>query len=77
MKRLAEDMCQDDPAKRPTMEEVVVRYSKIVKGLSGCKLRSPVVSKGESLANSLRRFPSHWRTQIGRMMKGTPAIPSA
>lgn len=76
MKPLLNDMCQDDPTKRPTMEEVVVRFAKIVKGLSGWKLRSPVANKGEARGNKFRRFPRHWRTQIDRMVKGIPAIPT-
>ncbi|KAJ8487344.1 hypothetical protein ONZ45_g14367 [Pleurotus djamor] len=44
---LVADMTHPDPSKRPTMDEVVVRFQGIRKGLSGWKLRSRVASADE------------------------------
>ncbi|KAJ6496871.1 hypothetical protein DFH09DRAFT_1103500 [Mycena vulgaris] len=40
MRPLVSDMVQDDPAKRPTIDEVVARFDEIRAGLSSWKLRS-------------------------------------
>ncbi|KAJ7223890.1 hypothetical protein B0H12DRAFT_1030882, partial [Mycena haematopus] len=44
---LVNDMVKDDPTKRPTADEVVVRFAEIQKGLSSWKLRSRVLGKRE------------------------------
>ena len=45
MQDLVDEMTNVDPAKRPLIEDVVVKFSQIRKSLSGFKLRSPLVSK--------------------------------
>ena len=45
MHDLVSDMTHRDPAKRPLIEEVVVRFARICESLSGLKLRSPITSK--------------------------------
>ncbi|KAJ7148994.1 hypothetical protein C8R43DRAFT_925245, partial [Mycena crocata] len=47
MKALADDMTAEDPAKRPTMDEVVERFAVIRNGLSSWKLRSRVVKASD------------------------------
>lgn len=77
MKTLLQDMCQDDPTKRPTMEEVVSRFEKIVKRLSGWKLRSRVVDGDEFFLTTIFHFPAHWTKQFRLIARRVPAIPKA
>jgi len=61
---LIADMVQDDPTKRPNMDEVVAEFEVIRKGLSTSKLRSRLVERNEnpivgffrSIAACLRRM---------------------
>ena len=48
MRPLIDDMVQDDPSKRPNIDEVVRRFEESVRRLSVLKLRSRVVSKTDS-----------------------------
>ncbi|KAH9920142.1 uncharacterized protein B0H18DRAFT_1025301 [Fomitopsis serialis] len=48
MQSLVDDMVQDDPGKRPTIEEVDSRFDKIYNRLPWWKLRSRVVEQDES-----------------------------
>ncbi|KAF9463082.1 kinase-like domain-containing protein [Collybia nuda] len=77
MRPLLQDMCQDDPQKRPKMPEVVSRFTKFVKGLSGLKLRSRVVSKEQTLLRRIVLFPVHWTRQLTRFVRHVPAIPAS
>ncbi|KAH9035124.1 hypothetical protein EDB83DRAFT_2649323, partial [Lactarius deliciosus] len=45
MSELVSEMTHSEPAKRPLIEEVVVRFTRIRESLSGFKLRSPMTSK--------------------------------
>ncbi|KAH9008199.1 kinase-like domain-containing protein [Lactarius hengduanensis] len=45
MNELVSEMTHREPAKRPLIEEVVVRFARIRESLSGFKLRSPMTSK--------------------------------
>ena len=47
MRSLVDDMVQDDPAKRPTMDEVVQRFDKIRASLSWWTLRRRLVPLDE------------------------------
>lgn len=61
---LVKDMVQDDPSKRPTMDQVVLRFKQIRRKLSSHKLRSRVAHPDEagieaaynSVAHVLRRI---------------------
>ncbi|KAJ3480775.1 hypothetical protein NLI96_g8112 [Meripilus lineatus] len=44
---LVADMVQDDPTKRPTMDEVVSRYDKMMRSLSHFQLRSRLAQRDE------------------------------
>ena len=55
MQGLVSEMTDRDPAKRPLIEQVVVRFAHISQSLSGLKLRSPMTSKNQtSLFTSFR-----------------------
>lgn len=75
MRPLLQDMCQDEPTKRPTMKEVVSRFEGLTKSLSSWKLRSPIVSNKEAIIYRTVSFPGHWTRQIFRLTQGIPAIP--
>ena len=77
LKPLLDDMCQEDPTKRPTIDEVVRRFADIVAGLSSWKLSSRVVYKDELPFLSIYRYPTHWVKQIVRMVQRIPPVPTA
>ncbi|TFK53485.1 hypothetical protein OE88DRAFT_1626029 [Heliocybe sulcata] len=61
---LVSDMVQDDPIKRPNMDEVVTRFENIQKSLNSWKLRSRVVERDAAPILNLYRFLVHWRRRI-------------
>ena len=73
LRPLAEDMVQEDPAKRPTVDETIARFDATVKKLSTLKLRSRVIHRDDI-------SPPGWITHAARTMKyifmGLPAIPT-
>ncbi|KIJ07481.1 hypothetical protein PAXINDRAFT_173467 [Paxillus involutus ATCC 200175] len=75
MAGLVNDMVQNDPSKRPTVDEVVARFVCIRTGLSHSKLRSRVVSKYESRFDALFRGVVHWTRRIGFVMRRIPPTP--
>lgn len=77
MRPLITDMVQNDPSKRPSMDEVVQRFAAIRAGLSTWKLRSRIVSKGERVYHSITRGTSHWMRQVGFITRGIPAVPKS
>lgn len=64
MKSLVADMVHPDPKHRPTMDEVVSRFSDITKRLSSWKLRSRLGSKKEGRLGGVTRSIVHWTKQI-------------
>lgn len=56
MQSLVQDMVQDDPMKRPTIDEVVRRFSEIWKTLSWWKLRSRLVDKEKRVGSMSKMF---------------------
>ncbi|KAJ3480769.1 hypothetical protein NLI96_g8114 [Meripilus lineatus] len=62
---LVEDMIQEDPTKRPTMDEVVLRYDEMVKSLSYWRLRSMLVERDEPMLIVIFLAVAHiYRTTI-------------
>ena len=79
MKPLLDDMVQDDPSKRPNINEVVKRFEEIVQGLSQWKLRSRTVPRLKHFSKRIKtRFQiiSHWKRRLTYIMNKIPAIPS-
>jgi len=74
MQTLVDDMVQDDPKKRPTMDEVVGRFDDIVHGLSNWKLRSRVAKKNDDFG--FFYAIKHWPRRLSFILKRTPAIPT-
>lgn len=72
---LVDAMTQDDPAKRPTINEVVKQFNNTVTKLNTWKLRSRMRPRGVGAIENVSHFVSHWARKIGYMTRGTPPIP--
>jgi len=75
MEPLVTDMVQDDPTKRPTMEQVVTRFSEIQGKLSTWKLRSRIARKHEHWPVTIWKSVYHWYCTIGYVLGRKAAIP--
>ncbi|KAG1767446.1 hypothetical protein EDD22DRAFT_875898 [Suillus occidentalis] len=75
LKPLVDDMVQNDPRSRPTMNAVVERFELIRQQLSSWKLRSRVTARDEDIFETLYRSATHWRRRIGFIVKRAEAIP--
>ena len=75
MESLVADMIKTDPAKRPTMDEVVVRFSKIRNKLGTWKLRSRMARRYELWPVTAWRSVGHWNRTIGYVLGRKAAIP--
>lgn len=74
LRPLMEDMVQDDPALRPTMDEVVRRFDEIIRGLSRRKLRSRVVKVDDDF--DCFYAVTHWFRMIASIIRRREPIPS-
>ncbi|KAJ7092046.1 hypothetical protein B0H15DRAFT_835274 [Mycena belliarum] len=74
MKALADDMVGEDPAKRPTIDEVIERFTAIRSSLSSWKLRSRVIRE-KDFPNPSRPV-KHWLRRIWYIICRTPSVPS-
>lgn len=60
---LVKDMVQDDPAKRPTIQDVVRHFEELVRPLKSRQLRSRLVPRKEDAEDAfLRRITHAFRT---------------
>jgi hypothetical protein len=75
MKALIADMVQEDPTKRPTMDEVVSRFSEIKNTLGTWKLRSRFARKNEMWVVTAWRTVGHWYRTLGYVLARKAAIP--
>lgn len=69
------EMRHEDPSKRPTMPEVVVKFEKLVSGLGQRKLRMPVIPKEDFALHTFLNSFGCWKRAGTYWMKGLPAIP--
>jgi hypothetical protein len=76
MIHLVADMVQDDPAKRPTIDEVVSRFDDIQHGLSSWKLRSRVVKTNDNGLVGFFRSIGHWSRRVQYIVARVPSVPS-
>ncbi|KAJ7081129.1 kinase-like domain-containing protein [Mycena belliarum] len=74
MKALADDMVAQDPAQRPTIDEVIERFDNICRKLNFWKVRSRVLKAGHFPWPS--RPIRHWSLRIRYVLYRVPAIPS-
>ncbi|KAA1473369.1 hypothetical protein DENSPDRAFT_802484 [Dentipellis sp. KUC8613] len=75
MKGLIADMVQDDPSKRPKIDEVVARFAKIRKSLYPWQLRARPIRKKEWKVVTLWRLPGHFARAVRFVVTQKPAIP--
>ena len=76
LRPLISDMIQDDPTKRPKIDDVTKRFEDIVHSLSAWKLRSRTSSRRANIFQGVGHLFSHWKRRLVFVTKGTPAIPS-
>ena len=69
-------MVQEDPGKRPNMDEVVSRFSEIKKKLSTWKLRSRIARRDEIWLVAAWRSVGHWYRTMGYVIASKAAIPA-
>ncbi|EGN92940.1 hypothetical protein SERLA73DRAFT_64928 [Serpula lacrymans var. lacrymans S7.3] len=72
---LVTDMVQDDPAKRPSMDEVVARFEGLRKELGTWKLRSRVIDKEDDETSGFFNGLAHWTRRVSFVIRGVPAVP--
>ena len=77
MEELITDMVKEDPEKRPTMDEVVNRFTEMTSRLSAWKLRSRMARNNEIWPVTAWRTVSHWYRTIGYVIARKPALPLA
>ena len=75
MKPLIADMTQEDPQKRPTVQEVVSRFAEIRRGLSIWKLRSRVARIDEVWPTRVLRSGKHLFCTAGYILARKAAVP--
>ncbi|KAH9987573.1 hypothetical protein BJV77DRAFT_1152165 [Russula vinacea] len=75
MEPLVTDMVQNDPTNRPTMDEVVTRFSEIKGKLSTWKLRSRIARKNELWPVTAWKSVGHWYRTVGYILGRKAAIP--
>ena len=73
---LITDMVQEDPVKRPTMDEVVTRFSEIQDKFSTWKLRSRMVRNNEIWPVAAWRALNHWRRTMGYVLTRKGVTPN-
>jgi len=75
MEPLVTDMVQTDTTKRPTMDEVVTRFTEIRAKLGSWKLRSRMARKNELWPLTAWRSVRHWYHTVGYVLGRKAAIP--
>ena len=68
-------MVQEDPTKRPTMDEVVTRFAEIRSKLSTWKLRSRMARNDEIWPVATWRAIKHWYRTVGYVLSRKAALP--
>lgn len=78
MEPLISDMCHNDPARRPSIDQVVERFDVLYHSLSWLKLRSRLVPTDEVKFGFLPliRVADHFLRTTFRVLLGKKAIPT-
>lgn len=77
MQDLIDKMTHINPAKRPSIEEVIANVSRIQKSLSGFKLRSTIIAKHDSVLNFMFRHARQALRTVRYICSHKAAIPGA
>jgi serine/threonine protein kinase len=75
MDALVADMVQEDPTKRPKMDEVITRFSEIKSKLSTWKLRSRISRRKELWPVAAWRTVGHWYRTATYVLTRKAAVP--
>jgi hypothetical protein len=76
MADLVNDMVQDEPNKRPTMDQVMERFSRIRADLPKSKLRARIADRDEGTLKALYRGLCHFGHRVQYTISGLPAVPA-
>ena len=75
MNSLVEAMTDEDPAKRPMIEEVIEKFDRIRGSLSAIKLRSPITPKNDHILFTTFRYTMQLTRTVRYIIHRRPAIP--
>jgi hypothetical protein len=75
MEELVDAMTDDDPERRPVIEDVIARFSSIRNSLSRFKLRSPITSRKDASLVIAFRYARQTIRTIGYILCQNAAIP--
>jgi hypothetical protein len=75
MKELVEAMTDENPALRPTIEQVVEKFEHIHASLSIIKLRSPITPKKDAIPITVFRHALQLIRTVSYVTHRRPAIP--
>ncbi|KAI0775850.1 kinase-like domain-containing protein [Trametes elegans] len=77
MQPLVDDMVQEEPASRPTMDQVVARFDVLLGSLSSWKLRSRLPQRNEFWLVRWFRVTAHAFRTLHYLLTFRPALPRA
>ena len=75
MRKLIDAMTDENPAKRPTIEEVIEKFDEIHSSLSTVKLRSPIISKKDPTIFTIFRHARQLTRSLLYVTQHMPAVP--
>ena len=76
MRELIDTMTDENPEKRPTIEEVIEKFNEILSLLSTIKLRSPIISKKDPIIFSIFRHARQLTRTLTYVIQRMPAVPA-
>jgi hypothetical protein len=74
---LVDAMTDSDPEKRPVIEDVIARFSRIRNSLTGFKLRLPITSRKDASPVIAFRYTRQMIRTIEYILCQAPAIPES
>ena len=75
MSELVDAMTDENPAKRPTIEEVIEKFDEIRSSLSKVKLRSPIIPKKDPTIFTVFRHARQLTRSLLYATQQIPAVP--
>jgi len=75
MRELIDAMTDENPAKRPTIEEIIEKFNEIRGSLSMVKLRSPIISKKEPTIFTIFRHARQLTRTLLYIIQQIPTVP--
>ncbi|TRM61101.1 kinase-like domain-containing protein [Schizophyllum amplum] len=75
LRPLVDEMMREDPAARPSIDEVMDKFNALASGLSSWKLRSRVAKENDHPLYSMYLSVTHWCRRLKLVATRRPAIP--